>query len=74
MTICDMKKGMCAVVLKVELEPPARERLRALNIFTGAKISLLKTFAFKKTFLVEAKSAKVALGREIAEGIRVWRT
>ena len=73
MTICDLQRGDRAVVLKVELESSVRERLRALDLYTGATLSVLKVSLFKKTYLVEAKSAKVALGREIASGVRVWR-
>ena len=74
MNVCDMKRGEHAVVLKVELDTPERERLRALNIHVGAPIELLKVSLFKKTYLLQAKSAKVALGREVAAGIRIWKT
>ena len=73
MNICELKKGERAVVLKVEHPDPVRERLRYLGIYTGAKIVLLKASFFKKTYLVQAGGAKVALGREVALGIRVWR-
>ncbi len=73
MCICDLKRGERAVVLKVEQSAPVRERLRAFGIFTGAKLTLLKVSPLKKTYLVEAGSGKIAVGREIAAGVRVWR-
>lgn len=74
MTLCDLKKGERAVVIKVELPGEERARLRYLNVYTGSNILLLKVSHMKKTWLVQAKSAKFALGREVAAGIRVWRT
>lgn len=74
MNVCNMKRGERAVVLKVELDPPERERLRALNVHAGAPIQLLKVSLLKKTYLLQAKSAKIALGREVAAGIRIWKT
>ncbi len=74
MTVCDLKKGERAVVLKVELNEEMSGRLRYLNVYKGAKVTLLKVSLFKKTWLLQAKSAKIALRREVAQGIRVWRT
>ncbi len=74
MNLCELKRGERAVVLKVELPPPIRERLCALRIYAGAKLVLLKTSLFRRTFVVQAGSSKVALRREIAAGVRVWRT
>lgn len=73
MTVCDMKKGMRAIVLKVEQPEPIRERLRFLGIFKGAKIVLLKISLFKSTYLVQAGSSRAALGKEVAAGIFVWK-
>ena len=74
MTICDMKKGMCAVVLKVEGAEAIRERLRFLGIYKGAKVTLIKTSLLKGVFLVQAGSARAALGKEVAAGVFVWKT
>ena len=74
MNICDLKKGERAVVFHVNLPVAMRERLRFLGIYSGAKLVLLKVSLFKKTFLVQAGSAKVALGRDVAEEVRVCRT
>ena len=73
MNISDLKKGMHAVVWKVEQPAPMRERLRFLGVYAGAKITVLKVSLFKRSYLVQAGSAKVALGREVAEGVRVWQ-
>lgn len=73
MDLTELKRGAHAVVLKVDLPASVRERLRALGIFTGAKICLLKISWLKKTFLVQAGESRVALGRQAAAAIRVWK-
>ena len=74
MTILDMKRGNTAVVLRVLHEENVRERLRALGIYTGAKVRLEKISFLKKTYLLTADGCRVALGREVAAGVRVWMT
>ena len=73
MTVCDLKRGQGAVVLKVELSEEMQTRLRYLNVYKGAKISLVKVSFRKKTYLLQAGTAKVALDSGTAAGIRVWR-
>lgn len=73
MNLSELKSGTRAVVLEVELPAPLKERLRSLNVCTGSKITLLKVSTFKKSFLIQARGAKIALGREVAEKIRVWK-
>ena len=73
MSVCDMKTGQSAQVLKVELDAEVCERLRYLGVTAGAKIVLLKVSFFKRTYLIQAQSAKIAIGREVAEGISVCR-
>lgn len=73
MTVCDLKKGEQAVVLRVEAEEPLKERLRMLNISVNRNITVLKVSPFGKTFLLGAGSATVAMRREVANSIRVFR-
>lgn len=73
MTVCDMKAGEEAEVLKVELAEEVCERLRYLGVSAGSPITLLKVSAFKKTYLIQARSAKLAIGREVAEGIGICK-
>lgn len=73
MNVCDMKAGERAQVLQVKLEEPVRQRLRYLGIAAGAELALLKISLFKKTYFVQAQSAKLAIGREVAEGISVCK-
>ena len=73
MTVCDMKKGTRAVVLKVAGEEAVRERLRFLGIYKGAKIALLKVSLTKSTYLVQAGSSRAALGKDVAAGVFVWK-
>ena len=68
MNVCDMKAGEEAVIKEV-----VRERLRYLNVTAGAPLVLLKVSFFKKTYLIQARSAKLAIGREVAEGIKICR-
>ena len=71
MSVCDMKKGDRARVEGVELPAKVRERLFYLGVAAGAPIVLLKVSFFKKTYFIQARSAKIAIGREVAEGIRI---
>ena len=73
MNVCDMKVGETALVKKVGLSGRVRERLKYLNVAEGASLVLLKASFFKKTYLIQARSAKIAIGREVAEGIEVCR-
>lgn len=73
MNVCDMKAGEEAVIKEVELADRVKERLRYLNVTAGAPLVLLKVSFFKKTYLIQARSAKIAIGREVAEGIKVCR-
>ncbi len=73
MTVCDMKAGDEAEVVKIELPDDVKERLKYLNVRVGATLFLLKVSLFRRTFLIQARSAKVAVGREVAMGIAVCR-
>ena len=74
MTICDLKRGARAVVLKVDADAPVRERLHSYGLFTGAKFTLLRVSMFKKTYLLQVGGTRVALGRDVAAGVRIWNT
>ncbi len=69
MNVCDMKTGEEALIEKVELAEGVKERLKYLNVTAGAPLVLLKVSFFKKTYLIQARSAKMAIGKEVAEGI-----
>lgn len=73
MNISDLKKGERAVVLKVEIEGDLRDRLIALGIYNGAKLVLLKRSLFGHTYLVQAGSSRIAMEKQLALGVRVWR-
>lgn len=47
------------------------DRLFSLHIRTGEKVKLLKASFFRKTFLILAGGSRVALGKEVAQCIRV---
>ncbi len=73
MVVSDLKKGERAVVLRVDASPALKERLRMLDISTGANIVVFRVSPFRATYLVGAGSAKVALRREVAKKIQVFR-
>ncbi len=73
MTIGDLQRGDRALVLKVDLEGELREKLLSLQIHAGAKIAVLKVSPFRRVFVVQAGSGKIAVGREVADGVRVWK-
>ncbi|MBD5636575.1 MAG: ferrous iron transport protein A [Clostridia bacterium] len=73
MNVCDMKAGEEALVEEIALSDEVKERFRYLNVTAGAPLTLLKVSFFKKTYLIQARSAKIAIGREVAEGIKVCR-
>ena len=72
MTVCDLKRGEAALVLSVGEEGALRERLRVLGIYAGARVELLRT-SRRKTFLLLTACGKAALGRSVAEGVRVCK-
>lgn len=75
MTLNELKKGERAVVLTVEAPVLVRERLRALGIFTGEKLYVLKVSRRKSVFVLQAvrSGTKTAIDRETAAGIKVWK-
>lgn len=71
MNVCDLKRGECALVLSVSAEPAIRERLRVLGVYHGARVKLLKTSLFKKTFLLATGTGRAALGKSVASEVEV---
>ena len=74
MTLNELKRGDSAVVLRTDVPSPIRERLRSLNVYPNAKITVVKVLPMKKTYLLQAGNSQVAMRREIAAMIRVFRT
>lgn len=74
MTLNELKRGDSAVVLRTDVPSPIRERLRSLNVYPNAKITVVKVSPMKKTYLLQAGNSRVAMRREIAAMIRVFRT
>ena len=71
MSVCDMKTGERVRVVKVALDEAVRTRLYYLGVAVGAELVLLKVSLLRNTYLVQARSTKLAIGREVAEGIKV---
>ena len=76
MTLFELKKGDRAVVLTVGLARLTKERLRALGLFTGEKILILKVSKRKKVYLIQTlrTGTKFAIDGETAAGIKIWQT
>ena len=74
MTLNELKRGDSAVVLRTDVPSPIRERLRSLNVYPNAKITVVKVSPMKKTYLLQAGNSQVAMRREIADIIREFRT
>ena len=74
MTVCDLKRGERAVVLKIELPAGVRDRLFGLDLRVGSPVCVLKVSLRKKWYVLQSGSSQFALRREAAEGIRVWKT
>lgn len=73
MRLSDLKRGETALVLSVAADTALRERLKVLGIHAGARVKLLKTSVFRSTFLLATDSGKAALGRSVAEEIKICR-
>ena len=71
MKLCELKRGEGALVLSVNGDPALSERLRILGIHAGARVKVLRTSLFRKTFLVSTGTGKAALGRSVAAGVNV---
>ena len=69
-----MKAGERAKVIKVTLDEAVRTRLYYLGVAAGVELILLKVSFLHNTYLLQARSTKIAIGREVAEGIQVCRT
>ena len=76
MTLNVLKRGDSAVVLTVQTALLTKERLRALGIYTGEKLSMLKISRKKKVFVLQAvrSGTKAAIDFETAAGIKIWKT
>lgn len=73
MRIIDLSKGEKATVLNVDLPEKLCERLKMLNVYSGAQITLLKTAPFKTGYLLSAGSVRLAVGKNVANNIYIER-
>ena len=71
MKLSGLKIGESAVVRSVGADVHVTRRLRALGVFTGAKVKLLQVGFFARTFLIEADGIRLGMGRRLAEKILV---
>jgi Fe2+ transport system protein FeoA len=69
LTLCDVKAGCRACVLRLEGIPPARrEQLEAIGLRAGRSVRVLQ---HTPVTIVEVDQAEIALERDLARGISV---
>ncbi len=71
MNLDELKTGQSANICAVNVSGKLSERLNMLNIFEGAKVTLLRRAPFGGGFLLEAGGVRLALRKNIAEKIQV---
>ena len=71
MTLNSLKIGEYAKVKRVSTDGLTRERLKMLNVFVGAKIRLLKSSFFGRTYLIVADGVRLGIRKSTAEKILV---
>lgn len=71
MKVSEMKAGESARVIAVAAEKKAAERLKMLNVYEGARITLVRRAPFGGGVMLEAGGVRLACGEKLAEGISV---
>ena len=71
MTLKDCRQGARARVAGVHTSEALGARLRALGLFCGAEVSVLRVSPRRRVWLVETAFSTFALGAEIAESVEV---
>ena len=71
MKVSEMKAGESARVIAVAAEKKAAERLKMLNVYVGARITLVRRAPFGGGVMLEAGGVRLACGEKLAEGISV---
>lgn len=66
-----LQTGEQALVLAVDVDEKLVGRLKAFNIYCGAKLRLLQRTFFGATLLVEADGIRVGIRRSLAQKIYV---
>ena len=71
MTLKDCRQGARARVTGVHASEALGARLRALGLFCGAEVCVLRVSPRRRVWLVETASSTFALGAEIAQNVEV---
>ncbi len=71
MTLNQMPLGGECKILKISLSPVLSERLFRLNLYRGAKVTILGRSLRKKNLLLESEGVRVGFSERIAECIEV---
>lgn len=68
-----LNAGDGARILSISADEKLVGRLRAFNLYCGAKLRLLQRSFFGATYLVEAEGVRVGIRRALAQKIYVIR-
>lgn len=71
MSVFRLKPGQSGVITKIAAGGAVAARLNALGICCGAKVTALAFGLFSSGVLLGAGAVRVALRREVAEGVEV---
>lgn len=72
-SVFDLKKGETGKVIKTEATGGAAQRLKALGITSGGKVTVLAFSLFKSSVLISCGAARVALRASLAKIIYVQK-
>lgn len=71
MNLSDLKVGERGLVMKVNVPPDLRERLRSLGVGAGRTVRVLRYSLFKSSIMIETTESIIGLRREIAKKTEV---
>ncbi len=71
MKLSEMAIGKCAVITAVKLQEFYLNRLIKMGVSVGSKVKTMAKSPFGQTVEIKVKGVRLALGKNIAEGITV---
>lgn len=73
MGIFDLKRGESAEIVAIRVSGGAAERLSALGVAAGKKITVLSYSLFKTSVLLQCGYVRVGVRKSVARGLEVRR-
>ena len=71
MRLCETEKGKSYRIEEIEVINSITRRLEALGLNEGTVITVLNHKRNRGAFIIKVRGTRLALGRQIAEGIEV---